>query len=70
MDDVMNGQVLKLQSEILMEQGYKQGREEAYFEMVQEGFCPIDLAAKKLQMPDAEFEKRMEAAGYRIPEPV
>ncbi len=66
----MNGQVLKLQSEILMEQGIELGRIKSYFEMVQEGICPIDLAAQKLQMTVAEFEKRMETAGYKIPEPV
>lgn len=82
MDDVMGGQVLKLQSEILREQGIEQGRTEgieqgrtegraeSYYEMVQDGLCPVCVAAQKLQIPDAEFEKCMKAAGYKIPEPV
>lgn len=54
----------------LEDRGRMEGRAESYFEMVQEGICPVRVAAQKLQMSDAEFEKRMETAGYRIPEPV
>ena len=81
--DVMGGKVLKLQSEILREEGFMEGRtegraegraegrtegrENTIFELVQDGDYSVQRGAEKLGLSVSEFEKRMEAAGYKLP---
>ena len=73
--DVMGGKVLKLRSEILKEEGFVKGHAEGHAEgrtdeiflSVQEGDYGIERGAKKLGISVTEFEKRMEAAGYKVP---
>jgi hypothetical protein len=48
--------------------GLKEGREYALYDLVQDGICPIEVAAKKLGCSESEVERRMTEAGYKIPE--
>jgi hypothetical protein len=50
--------------------GLKEGREYALYDLVQDGICPIEVAAKKLGCSESEVERRMAEAGYKIPEMV
>ncbi len=53
-----------------LEQGLVQGREKEIFDSVQEGDYSVERGAQKLCLSVREFEKKMEAAGYKVPEPV
>ncbi len=53
-----------------LEQGLVQGREKEIFDSVQEGDYSVERGAQKLCLSVREFEKRMEAAGYRTPDPL
>ena len=48
--------------------GIEQGRMDEVYSSVQEGDYGIERGAKKLNMSVIEFEKKMQEAGYKIPE--
>ena len=49
-------------------EGVIEGKAEAYYSLVQDGDISVEKAAEKLEISVEEFEKRMEKAGYKIPE--
>jgi hypothetical protein len=53
-----------------LQAGLKEGREYALYDLVQDGICPIEVAAQKLGCSESEVERRMAEAGYKIPETV
>jgi predicted transposase YdaD len=53
-----------------LQAGLKEGREYALYDLVQDGICPIEVAAQKLGCSESEVERRMVEAGYKIPETV
>jgi hypothetical protein len=53
--------------EDLIAEGRTEGRIEVYFESVQDNVLAVHYAASKLGISEAEFEKRMTQAGYKIP---
>ena len=67
-------------SEYILEQGHQAGLQEGHqaglqegqcrevFSSVQEGDYGVERGAQKLQLSVAEFEKKMQEAGYKIPE--
>ena len=48
--------------------GLKEGQYREVFSSVQEGDYGVERGAQKLQLSVAEFEKKMQEAGYKIPE--
>jgi hypothetical protein len=61
---------IELEREASEKKGLKEGREYALYDLVQDGICPIEVAAQKLDCSEAEVERRMAEAGYKIPETV
>ena len=61
------GQGIKEQGVV---QGIEQGRKKEVFDSVRDGDYSVARGAEKLNLSVAEFEKQMDAAGYRIPEKV
>ena len=74
--DVMGGQILKLRSEKLREEGRKEGREEGreegrmleIYSMVQDGDTSPERAARRLGITIRILKNRMISSGYRYPE--
>lgn len=74
-DKVMGGKVLRLRTDVIIEQGLKkgmkqgleqglqqglqQGKLEAYIEMIKDGLITIASAAARLSMSESELEKHM-----------
>ena len=48
--------------------GLQEGRYNEVFSSVQEGDYGVERGAEKLNMSVPEFEKKMQEAGYKIPE--
>jgi hypothetical protein len=61
---------IELEREASEKKGLKEGREHALYDLVQDGICPIKVAAQKLGCSESEVERRMAEAGYKIPEMV
>ena len=55
-------------SEYILEQGRNEGQYHEVFSSVQEGDYGVERGAQKLHLSVAEFEKKMQEAGYKIPE--
>ena len=55
-------------SQGIKEQGIEQGRSSEIFISVQDGDYGMERGAQKMNLSVEEFAKRMEAAGYRIPQ--
>ena len=59
-------------SEYILEQGHQAGLQEGQyrevFSSVQEGDYGVERGAQKLHLSVSEFEKKMQEAGYKIPE--
>ena len=67
-------------SEYILEQGHQAGLQEGHqaglkegqyrevFSSVQEGDYGVERGAQKLHLSVSEFEKKMQEAGYKIPE--
>ncbi len=66
--EVMGGQILKLRSEELIEQGIEQGINQALYASVQDGDMLPERAAKRLHITVLALKKPMEANGYHFPE--
>ncbi len=66
--DVMGGQLLKLKSEELREEGITEGRLLELCSSVQDGDMAPERAAKRLQMTLPELRQKMLEKGYRFPE--
>lgn len=54
-------------SEYILEQGRNEGQYREVFSSVQEGDYGVERGAQKLHLSVAEFEKKMQEAGYKIP---
>ena len=50
--------------------GIQEGRYLEIYSLVQDGIIEPELGAKRLNMPFADFERAMQKAGYKLPEPV
>jgi transcription initiation factor IIF auxiliary subunit len=61
---------IELERQAAQKEGRKEGREYALYDLVQDGICPIEVAAQKLGCSESEVERRMAEAGYKIPEMV
>lgn len=48
--------------------GFQEGQYREVFSSVQEGDYGVERGAQKLQLSVSEFEKKMQEAGYKIPE--
>ena len=55
-------------SEYILEQGRNEGQYREVFSSVQEGDYGVERGAQKLHLSVTEFEKKMQEAGYKIPE--
>ena len=55
-------------SEYILEQGRNEGQYREVFSSVQEGDYGVERGAQKLHLSVSEFEKKMQEAGYKIPE--
>ena len=59
-------------SDYILEEGRHEGRQEGryreVFSSVQEGGYGVERGAQKLHLSVSEFEKKMQEAGYKIPE--
>ncbi len=62
--EIMGGQVLKLKSEILKEEG----RTLEIFSLVQDAILTPEFAAARLNISEPELKKRMSKEGYTYPE--
>ena len=65
--EAMGGQVLKLRSEELREEGREEGRTLELYSLVQDGDISPERAAKRLEITEPVLKNRMETAGYRYP---
>jgi hypothetical protein len=61
---------IELERETVRRESLEEGRENALYDLVQDGICPIEVAAQKLSCSESEVEQRMAEAGYKIPEMV
>jgi hypothetical protein len=61
---------IELERETVRRESLEEGRENALYDLVQDGICPIEVAAQKLSCSESEVERRMVEAGYKIPEMV
>lgn len=50
--------------------GIQEGRYLEIYSLVQDGIIEPELGAKRLNMPFADFERAMQKAVYKLPEPV
>ena len=66
--DVMGGQILKLRSEKLREEGREEGRTQELYSMVQDGDTSPERAARRLGITIPILKNRMIVSGYRYPE--
>lgn len=66
--DVMGGQILKLRSEKLREEGREEGRTLEIYSMVQDGDTSPERAARRLGITIPILKSRMSVSGYRYPE--
>lgn len=66
--DVMGGQILKLRSERLREEGREEGRTLEIYSMVQDGDTSPERAARRLGITIPVLKNRMIVSGYRYPE--
>ena len=65
--DVMGGQILKLRSEKLREEGREEGRTLEIYSMVQDGDTSPERAAERLGITIPILKNRMIVSGYRYP---
>lgn len=66
--EIMGGQILKLRSEELIEQGIEQGVNQTLYSSVQDGDMLPERAAKRLNISVPELRKQMQEQGYHFPE--
>lgn len=70
--EIMGGQILKLRSEELIEQGIEQGIErginQTLYLSVQDKDMLPERAAKRLNISVPELQRQMEEQGYHFPE--
>ena len=66
----MEYMTLLMRDQEMISKGREEGRELEIFSSVQEGDYDVSRGAEKLGISEVEFEKRMEKAGYKIPEKI
>ncbi len=62
-DNIMDGKVLRLRTDVIIEQslqkGLRQGKLDTYIELIRDGFISITTAATRLGMSEEELNKHM-----------
>lgn len=58
-DSIMNGKILRLRTDEIIEEGLRKGKMEAYIEMVKDGLITLTTAAGRLGMSEDELNKHL-----------